>query len=120
MVRRARPKQHKRRLKSGKAIKVNRGVRKVKRKSTKTKFLVTATRDEKKLVDAYMSSLFNDLSRGQDTSIKDFGNFKVKKTKAKPSRKGRNPFTGETMMFKAKPASRKIKFYPGKKLRGVL
>jgi nucleoid DNA-binding protein len=28
---------------------------------------------------------------------------------ATPARKGRNPFTGEEMMFKAKPASRKVR-----------
>lgn len=33
----------------------------------------------------------------------------VKKVPAKPAREGKNPFTGETMMFKAKPASKKVK-----------
>jgi len=33
----------------------------------------------------------------------------VKKVPAKPAREGRNPFTGETMTFKAKPASKKVK-----------
>jgi nucleoid DNA-binding protein len=28
---------------------------------------------------------------------------------ATPARKGKNPFTGEEMMFKAKPASRKVR-----------
>jgi nucleoid DNA-binding protein len=33
------------------------------------------------------------------------------------ARKGRNPFTGEEMMFKAKPASRKVRIRPLKKLK---
>jgi nucleoid DNA-binding protein len=33
----------------------------------------------------------------------------VKKVPAKPAREGTNPFTGEMMTFKAKPASKKVK-----------
>jgi nucleoid DNA-binding protein len=33
----------------------------------------------------------------------------IKKVPAKPAREGKNPFTGEMMMFKAKPASKKVK-----------
>ena len=33
----------------------------------------------------------------------------VKKVPAKPAHEGKNPFTGEMMMFKAKPASKKVK-----------
>jgi len=33
------------------------------------------------------------------------------------ARKGTNPFTGEEMMFKAKPATRKVKIRPLKKLK---
>lgn len=33
----------------------------------------------------------------------------VKKVPAKPAREGKNPFTGEMMTFKAKPASKKVK-----------
>jgi nucleoid DNA-binding protein len=33
----------------------------------------------------------------------------VKKVSAKPAHEGKNPFTGEMMMFKAKPASKKVK-----------
>ena len=32
-----------------------------------------------------------------------------KNVKAKPAREGRSPFTGETMMFKAKPASKSVR-----------
>lgn len=33
----------------------------------------------------------------------------VKKVPARPAREGKNPFTGEMMVFKAKPASKKVK-----------
>ena len=33
----------------------------------------------------------------------------IKKVPAKPAREGKNPFTGEMMSFKAKPASKKVK-----------
>jgi nucleoid DNA-binding protein len=36
---------------------------------------------------------------------------------AKPKRKGVNPFTGEEMIFKAKPATVKVKVRPMKKLK---
>lgn len=50
------------------------------------------------------------------------GLFKVTmKTKpARKARKGTNPFTGEEMMFKAKPASRVIKVRPLKKLKDII
>jgi nucleoid DNA-binding protein len=41
----------------------------------------------------------------------------VVKKAAKPARKGINPFTGEEVMFKAKPAHKVIKIKPLKKLK---
>lgn len=41
----------------------------------------------------------------------------VVKKPATKARKGINPFTGEEMVFKAKPASRKVKIRPLKKLK---
>jgi len=50
------------------------------------------------------------------------GLFKMKRinVKAKPKRKGINPFTGEEQMFKAKPASKKVKIYPLKGLKEMV
>ncbi|MES2213040.1 MAG: HU family DNA-binding protein [Pseudomonadota bacterium] len=42
---------------------------------------------------------------------------KVINKPATKARQGTNPFTGETMMFKAKPASRKVKILPLKQLK---
>ena len=41
----------------------------------------------------------------------------VKKKPARKARKGINPFTGEEMTFKAKPAQRAVKIRPLKKLK---
>ena len=43
----------------------------------------------------------------------------VKKVPAKPARKGKNPFTGEMMTFKAKPASKKVKVIPLRTLKAM-
>lgn len=39
---------------------------------------------------------------------------------AKPAREGRNPATGATMMFKAKPASKVVKVRPMKRLKEMI
>ena len=44
----------------------------------------------------------------------------IKKIPAKKSRKGIHPLTREEMMFKAKPASKKVKILPLKKLKDML
>ena len=45
---------------------------------------------------------------------------KVVKKPARKARKGVNPFTGEEMMFKAKPASKGIKILPLKGLKSMV
>jgi nucleoid DNA-binding protein len=44
----------------------------------------------------------------------------VKNVPARKARKGRNPLTGEEMMFKAKPASKKVKISPLKNLKAAV
>ena len=44
----------------------------------------------------------------------------VKKKPATPARKGINPFTGQEMMFKAKPAKNVIKIRPMKALKAMV
>ena len=44
---------------------------------------------------------------------------KVNKKPATKARKGTNPFTGEEMMFKAKPARRVVKVLPLKSLKDM-
>jgi nucleoid DNA-binding protein len=45
---------------------------------------------------------------------------KVVKRPATKAREGVNPFTGEKMMFKAKPASKKVRALPLKNLKGFV
>jgi nucleoid DNA-binding protein len=44
----------------------------------------------------------------------------VRKVPAKPAREGKNPFTGEMVTFKAKPASKKVKVLALKNLKGMV
>jgi nucleoid DNA-binding protein len=45
---------------------------------------------------------------------------RVVKKPARKARKGKNPFTGEEMMFKAKPASKVVKVSPLKGLKDMV
>ena len=45
---------------------------------------------------------------------------KVVKKPATKAREGVNPFTGEKMVFKAKPASKKVRIMPLKNLKGMV
>ncbi len=45
---------------------------------------------------------------------------KVVKKPATKAREGVNPFTGEKMMFKAKPASKKVRLMPLKSLKAMV
>ncbi len=45
---------------------------------------------------------------------------KVVKKPATKAREGVNPFTGEKMMFKAKPASKKVRAMPLKNLKNMV
>jgi nucleoid DNA-binding protein len=45
---------------------------------------------------------------------------KVVAKKATKAREGVNPFTGEKMMFKAKPASKKVRVLPLKQLKAMV
>lgn len=49
-----------------------------------------------------------------------FGIFVKKMKPARPARKGVNPFTGEQMMFKAKPKETQLKFRANKATKKML
>ena len=55
-------------------------------------------------VDIVFDSIVRTIHKGEDVTINDFGKFKKVDRKA---RKGRNPFTGETIQIKA---SKKVRF----------
>jgi DNA-binding protein HU-beta len=65
--------------------------------------IVAAKTETKKLaqeiVDDILDGMLKAIKKKEDIAIAGFGNFKVKKTKA---REGRNPATGATIKIKAK------------------
>ena len=65
-------------------------------------------------VEIVFDSIVRNIHKGEDVTINDFGKFKKVDRKA---RKGRNPFTGETIMIKA---SKKVRFLPAKALKEVV
>ena len=65
-------------------------------------------------VDVVFDAITRNIAKGEDVTINDFGKFKKVDRKA---RKGRNPFTGETIQIKA---SKKPRFLPAKGLKEVI
>ena len=65
-------------------------------------------------VDIVFDTIIRTISKGEDVMINDFGKFKKVDRAA---RKGRNPFTGETIQIKA---SKTVRFLPAKSLKEVI
>ncbi len=65
-------------------------------------------------VDVVFDAIVRNISKGDDVMINDFGKFKKVD---RPARKGRNPFTGETIQIKA---SKKVRFLPAKALKEII
>ena len=65
-------------------------------------------------VEIVFDTIIRNISKGEDVMINDFGKFKKVD---RPARKGRNPFTGETIQIKA---SKKVRFLPAKSLKEVI
>ena len=101
---------------------------KIKKPYTKSEILSVLS-ERTQLTKKQVSNVFEELNAIASAHIKKGsaekfimpGLFKivVKHVPAKPAREGRNPFTGETMMFKAKPASKKVKIMPMKQLKEI-
>jgi nucleoid DNA-binding protein len=75
-----------------------------------------------------VSAVFDSLGGVIKKSLRAHGLFtlpglakmKVVKKPASKALEGVNPFTGEKMMFKAKPASKKVRVMPLKNLKGMV
>ena len=84
----------------------------VRTKSQITNSIVDATGMSRKEVNTVFEALESltvaDLKKGTDVKFMGM-KLTVKKKPATKARKGINPFTGEEMMFKAKPASKAVK-----------
>ena len=101
-------------------------IKTIKEPMTKSQMFATIA-DETELTKKQVAAVVDSLSdiiaghvkKGGAGAVNVAGLMKIK-TVVKPAtkaRKGINPFTGEEMMFKAKPKSKKIKILPLSKLK---
>ena len=94
---------------------------------TKSEIMATISR-ETDLSRKQVSGVFESLNGVIRKSLRGNGvvtvpgllKLKVVKRPATKARKGVNPFTGQEMMFKAKPASKKVRALPLKSLKGMV
>lgn len=94
---------------------------------TKSEILAQISKDTE-LSRKQVSGVFDSLNTQIKKSLRSAGLFtipgllklKVVKKPATKAREGVNPFTGEKMMFKAKPASKKVRALPLKNLKGFV
>jgi len=81
-------------------------------------FLAPQFGDSKKeaarAVDVVFDAIVRNMSKGDDVMINDFGKFRKVD---RPARKGRNPFSGESIQIKA---SKKVRFLPAKALKEII
>jgi nucleoid DNA-binding protein len=107
-----------------------RGVRHMAKKGgapTKSEVLTQIAKDTS-LSRKQVSGVFDSLSAVIKKSLRSGGLFtvpglmklKVVKKPATKAREGVNPFTGEKMTFKAKPASKKVRVLPLKNLKAMV
>ena len=94
---------------------------------TKSEVLTQISKDTA-LSRKQVSAVFDSLSGVIKKSLRGNGLFtmpglmklKVVKKPATKAREGINPFTGEKMTFKAKPASKKVRVLPLKSLKAMV
>jgi DNA-binding protein HU-beta len=94
---------------------------------TKSEILAQISKDTE-LSKKQVSAVFESLNVLLKKSLRGAGVFtipgllklKVVKKPATKARKGINPFTGEETMFKAKPASKKVRAAPLKSLKEMV
>ena len=71
-------------------------------------------RDVKNVLDSLVDVGHKELKKAGVFLVPGFAKFVVVKKPATKARKGTNPFTGEEMMFKAKPARKIVRARPVK------
>ena len=94
---------------------------------TKSEIMATISKDTE-LSRKQVSGVFESLNGIIRKSLRGHGivtlpgllKLKVVKKPATKARKGTNPFTGEEMTFKAKPASKKVRALPLKNLKAMV
>lgn len=70
--------------------------------------------------DAFGEFVAKELRAGRPVTIPGLAKITVVHKAAKPARPGRNPATGETIMLKAKPASKAVKVRAIKALKDMV
>ena len=99
----------------------------VKKAPTKSEIFGTIA-DKTEISKRDISLIFNELNPIIRKSLRASGGFTlpglckmtVKRKPATKARKGINPFTGEEMMFKAKPASKAVRIRPLKNVKEMV
>ena len=75
----------------------------------------------REVFDALTQLIAADLGKGcGEFNFNGLMKLRTVKKPASPARKGRNPFTGEEIMIKAKPASRKVRVRALRNLNGMI
>lgn len=74
-------------------------------------------KEVKKMYEALLDVVKHELKHERRVRIPGLGILKIQYRKARPKRKGMNPFTKKEMWFKAKDASNKLTFRPDKDLK---
>lgn len=90
--------------------------------------IVSTIADQTDLTKKQVVAVFDALNGVMKKALKGAGVFtlpgvckmRVVKKPATKAREGVNPFTGEKMVFKAKPASKKVRVMPLKNLKGFV
>ncbi len=77
-------------------------------------------KDASAVLDALGGVIRKSLRSGGLFTLPGLLKLKVVKKPATKAREGTNPFTGEKMVFKAKPASKKVKVLPLKALKAMV
>ena len=76
------------------------------------------TRNQVKTIVEQLTSIGHpQLKKAGTFTVPGFAKFTVVKKPATKARKGKNPFTGEEIMFKAKPASKSVRARPVKAMK---
>merc|ERR1711939_1126800 len=74
----------------------------------------------KGVVESLFSVACGEIKKNGSFKLAGMLNLKLKKKPATPARKGLNPFTKEPCVFKAKPASKTVRVYAMKKMKGAI
>ncbi len=75
---------------------------------------------KKEIIKEYFADTKKDLKKSGRVKLPELGFLKIRIKKATKARPGRNPFTGENIMIKAKPAKKVVKFKAAKELEAML